>query len=142
MGKRFLAHIRNQWIGVLALFIALATGGAYAAAQIGSDDIKRNAVRSTHIKNGQVRPADLKSRLPHVVIRGEYIASTSGTVDCNPGEVATGGGVGVDVQSTTYVARSEPSPNSGVPRGWTGHVRYRADGAGASGSVFAICASP
>jgi hypothetical protein len=41
--------------------IALGTGGAYAAAQIGADDIKRNAVRSKHIKRGNVKRSDLRA---------------------------------------------------------------------------------
>jgi hypothetical protein len=59
MSQRLLAHVRNQWMGALALFIALAGGGAYAAQQIGSDDIERSAILSRHIKNGQVHTADL-----------------------------------------------------------------------------------
>ena len=31
MSQRLIVHLRNQWMGALALFIALATGGAYAA---------------------------------------------------------------------------------------------------------------
>lgn len=42
-----------------ALFIAVATGGAYAAAQIGSGDIKDNAVRDNHIKAKQVKAGDV-----------------------------------------------------------------------------------
>jgi hypothetical protein len=45
-------------VAYLALFVALATGGAYAAGQIGAGDIKDNAVHSKHIKNGQVKARD------------------------------------------------------------------------------------
>src|SRR5262245_24434502 len=58
----------RQWLGskltyangmaTIAVFVALG-GGAYAASQIGPNDIKRNAVRSKHIENGQVRSADI-----------------------------------------------------------------------------------
>lgn len=41
-----------------ALFIALG-GSAYAAAKIGADDIKDNAVRSNHIKGKQVKASDV-----------------------------------------------------------------------------------
>ena len=41
-----------------ALFVALA-GTAYAAAKIGADDIKSNAVRSKHIKGNQVKESDV-----------------------------------------------------------------------------------
>ncbi len=43
----------------IALFAALATGGAYAADKIGSKDIDKNAVKSKHLKNGQVKGKDV-----------------------------------------------------------------------------------
>lgn len=45
-------------VAYVALFVALA-GGAYAATKIGSGDIKRDAVRAKHIKDGQVGEAEL-----------------------------------------------------------------------------------
>lgn len=64
MAKRCLAHIRNQWIGTLALFIALATGGAYAAEQIqknsiGAPQIKKNAVGTSELKDGKTTGKDV-----------------------------------------------------------------------------------
>ena len=55
-------------IACTALFVALG-GGAYAAATVGPEDIKRSAVRSTHIKNGTVAPADLNRTLRRLVNR-------------------------------------------------------------------------
>jgi len=46
-------------IAYLALFVALCTGSAWAAASIGPNDIQKNAVKSRHIKNGQVKKKDL-----------------------------------------------------------------------------------
>jgi hypothetical protein len=43
----------------LALLIAVSGGVVYAANRIGPGQIKRNAVRSKHIKNGQVRGKDV-----------------------------------------------------------------------------------
>ena len=54
------SHLRSQWIGALALFLVLAGGGAYAASQIGPEDIKRNAVRAKHIKKNQVRTKHIR----------------------------------------------------------------------------------
>ncbi len=51
------SHLRNQWIGSLALFLVLGGGTAYAVTQIDS-----NSVRSQHIANGQVKPNDLNAR--------------------------------------------------------------------------------
>jgi hypothetical protein len=45
-------------VGSLALFVALG-GSTYAAATIGADSIKDNAVHSNHIADGQVKNADL-----------------------------------------------------------------------------------
>ena len=45
-------------LSLVALFAAL-TGGAYAATQIGSKNIKANAVKSKQIKDGAVKNAEL-----------------------------------------------------------------------------------
>ena len=49
MIARLLAHLRQQWMGALALFLFLASGTAYAA----------NTVFSSDIVDGQVKTADL-----------------------------------------------------------------------------------
>ncbi len=46
-------------MSTVACFVALG-GGAYAASKIGSQDIKRNAVLSKHIKGNQVKGGDVK----------------------------------------------------------------------------------
>jgi hypothetical protein len=46
-------------MAAVAFFVAIAGGGAYAAAQIGAADIKNDAVRSNHIRDGEVTSADL-----------------------------------------------------------------------------------
>ena len=48
------AHV----VAFVALFAALG-GGAVAAKKLGSEDIANNAVRSKHLKNGQVQTTDL-----------------------------------------------------------------------------------
>lgn len=53
MVGKFGRHVRQQYAGFLALFIALG-GVSYAAVQLSSGD-----VRSKHIKNGQVKKADI-----------------------------------------------------------------------------------
>jgi hypothetical protein len=45
-------------VSVVALFVALG-GGAYAAGLVGSNDIARNAIRSKHIKDRQVKSEDV-----------------------------------------------------------------------------------
>src|SRR3954447_15350199 len=43
----------------LALFIAVSTGGAYAADTIGSSDVIDESLLSQDIKNGEVKNADI-----------------------------------------------------------------------------------
>jgi hypothetical protein len=57
LGKRLASYIRQHHLALIALFLALS-GTAYAASKIGTNDIKKNAVRSKHIKNGQVKRLD------------------------------------------------------------------------------------
>lgn len=45
-------------VSMLALFVALG-GTGYAAAKIGADDIKNDAVRGRHVKNGTLHGADM-----------------------------------------------------------------------------------
>jgi hypothetical protein len=46
-------------VATLAAFGVLAGGGAYAASKIGAEDIKRNAIRTKHIKGGEVTKGKL-----------------------------------------------------------------------------------
>lgn len=43
----------------IALFGVVAGGGAYAAQKIGAKDIRPNAIRTKHLKNGGVKAQDL-----------------------------------------------------------------------------------
>jgi hypothetical protein len=71
----------------LALALALGGTGAYAAATVGSADIKANAVRSTHLKNGQVKLADVASG----AVNSAKVANGSLLLaDLKPGEIAKG----------------------------------------------------
>jgi hypothetical protein len=61
----FLTHLRRHGVAYLALVVALGTGTAYAAANIPNGSVTaaklhKNAVTSTKIKNGTVKPKDLK----------------------------------------------------------------------------------
>jgi hypothetical protein len=53
MQRKVLRHVRQQFVGYIALFIALG-GVSYAAATL-----PKNSVTSKQIKNGQVKNADL-----------------------------------------------------------------------------------
>ncbi len=61
---QILTHLRRHIVAYLALLIAM-TGTSYAAAAIGNGSITakklhKNAVTSTKIKNGTIKPKDLK----------------------------------------------------------------------------------
>ena len=55
-----MGHLRANAIAYLALFVALSGGVAWAAATVGSKDIKDNAVKAQHIKDGQVKSGELE----------------------------------------------------------------------------------
>jgi hypothetical protein len=60
-----LSHLRRNAVAYVALAVALSTGTAYAAAAIPNGSITAaklhtNAVTSTKIKNGTIKPKDIK----------------------------------------------------------------------------------
>jgi hypothetical protein len=58
------AHV----LAFIAVVLAL-TGGAYAASKVGSRDIKRNAVRSKHVRDGTVQARDLSRGVRRLLFR-------------------------------------------------------------------------
>lgn len=48
-------------VALVALFVALG-GTSYAVTKVGAKDIRKNAVRTKHIKRGQVNSADIRNR--------------------------------------------------------------------------------
>jgi hypothetical protein len=59
MSRKVGTYLRQNHLALLALFIALGGTGAYAAGKIGPSGIRKNAIRSQHIKNGAVTGADV-----------------------------------------------------------------------------------
>jgi hypothetical protein len=53
---RLAASVRRQWMGALALFLVLTTGGAYAAATIRTGDIVDGTIQRDDIGLNQVPP--------------------------------------------------------------------------------------
>ena len=77
LGK-FRRHLSYANVmATIAVFLALG-GGAYAAATVGSSEIKSNAILSRHIKNGQVKNADLA---PNSVGGGKIVDGSVGSPD-------------------------------------------------------------
>lgn len=59
MTNKLRVYVRQHHVGLLCLSLLLAGGSAYAAATVGPNDIKPDAVRSRHIKAGNVKTGDL-----------------------------------------------------------------------------------
>jgi hypothetical protein len=56
--KKTLNHLSRNAVAYVALVAAVGTGSAFAAEKIGSHDVAKNAIRSKHVKDGSLRPAD------------------------------------------------------------------------------------
>jgi len=81
MFARFVRHVRQQYAGFLALFIALG-GVSYAAVTLPA-----NSVRSKQIKNGQVKTADLaKNAVTTAKVKNGSLLSA----DFKPGQLPAG----------------------------------------------------
>jgi hypothetical protein len=78
---RLIALVRAQWAGLLALFLVIAGGTAYAANTIGSTDIINGQVKSVDIGTNEVTSAD---------VRDDTLANGGlAPVDLRPGAVGT-----------------------------------------------------
>jgi hypothetical protein len=103
-------------MAAVAFFIAVAGGSAYAAATIGSADVKNDAVLTRHIKNAQVKKLDLGA---NSVGSGKVIDGSLLKQDFKAGQLPKGdtgprgpGAISIDRQ----FPRSDelhPSPNAG-----------------------------
>jgi hypothetical protein len=74
-------------VAYLALFLAVSTGGAWAATKIGAGGIKKNAIRSSHIKDGQVKARDLQAA---AVTAGKLAADAVSGANVADGSLASG----------------------------------------------------
>jgi hypothetical protein len=77
-------------IAITALFVALS-GTSYAVSKVSSKDIRKNAVRSKHIKKSQVTSSDIRNR----TIRSQDLAP---------------GLIGTTLQSSAGQARRDVGP--------------------------------
>jgi hypothetical protein len=158
--RRLGSHVVRNAVAYTLLFVLLA-GTASAVATIGASDIKKNAVRSRHIKDGQVKTPDLADDAvtankiaDGAALAGEVIyikgPDTSIPADgqthllaaiCPSGTNVVGGGV---LGSFLFrVAQSYPSAANGSDpgrQGWTVRVQNTFSGGGAaSGNAVATC---
>ena len=58
-----LGHLRQQYLGLLALFVALGgTSYAVATGSVDSREIKNNSIGTTDIRNNSLRGGDVRNR--------------------------------------------------------------------------------
>ena len=89
---------------------------------------------------GVVNLPSANAALSTQIVKTKYFAGET-TIYCPAGWVATGGGVGADLYSSVYVARTEPKQNSsGKPIGWKGNLRQRTNGSAGTGTIYVVCA--
>jgi hypothetical protein len=148
-------------MSTIAVFAVLAGGGAWAAATIGTSDIKdgavtakklhAKAVTNRKINGGAVGPGKLAESAKALFLGSAVTVrhsatevvnnnSISGpTAQCNPGEIAVGGGVGWSTtpQANTMVML-ESGPVDSEPPGWTTTVG-NTSGSDQSFTVNAVC---
>jgi hypothetical protein len=127
-------------VAYLALFVALATGSAWAAATIGANDIKRNAIRDRHIKRQAVktkkidRAAVTGSRINDNAISGKKVKLDTLTGD-NIDETTLGQVPDSDrvdgLHATAFVRdsvyKSESAVQAGTPFGTTFFIDHACD---------------
>ena len=159
--SRLIALVRAQWAGLLALFLVIAGGTAYAANTIGSTDIINGQVKSVDIGNNEVTSADVRddtladgglapvdlqpgavgtSEVANSSVRGADIAT--GAV--NSAEVADGSLTGGDVADDSLTGADVAESTLGqVPSAALGGIGRSAFGGGQcdpEGASFLSCA--
>lgn len=126
---------RHQTVAAYAaLVIALTSGGGavYAAAQVGPKNIKADAVRSKHIKDGQVKTRDLAA----AAVTGAKVVDDSltgsdvdeQTLGQVPAAVSASsiGGLGVDALARSAVYKRESAVDAGTLLGDGTHTKFQA----------------
>jgi len=118
-------------VAYVALLAALSGGGAYAAGQITSHDIKKNAVLSKHIKDGQVATSDLADnavtgakvneaslgQVPSAATAGTATSATTASSATTAGNAANLGGRPASAYLTGSVYKVEAATDAGTRLG-------------------------
>ena len=95
MLAKFFGHLRQQWMGALALLLVLTGGVAYAANTVGSSDIIDESILSQDLKNSEVGSVDLKNN----AVQGVDVRANSLT--------------GADIQDNSLTGDDIASPSLG-----------------------------
>lgn len=131
-------------VAYLALFTALG-GSAYAAATIGSAEIKNNSIRSRDVRNQALTGKDINERSlqtrPSLYRKNVTVRAAPGRVAavalCNPGDLAISGGAS---GATRALALSGEGPLPNL-NGWAADFEGTpAVTGGESPTVILVCA--
>jgi hypothetical protein len=112
-------------VAMVALFVALS-GTSYAVSKVGAKDIRKNAVRSKHIKRSQVTSGDIRNRTIKPIdiapsVTGKTLESSAGQVrrDAGPTGVGASGSftpvatmAGLQPGSYVLLAKTNQSSNA------------------------------
>jgi hypothetical protein len=118
-------------VATMALFVAVGTGGAYAANTVFSTDIVDGEVKSVDIGNNEIGSADVKDNTintfdVHSFLGVDVVDETLTGADIRDGTVDTGdlqdGGVyGSDIADSSLIDR-DIAVSNGAQRGVTGSI--------------------
>lgn len=121
-------------VSSIALFAVLG-GGAYAASKIGPEDIKKNAVRTKHIKKDAVTPAKAKGLVEGIASGGAVLQLGGGGeqhVSDVPGFGEIRGGCGSGGGALRLFNQSGLTLKMAISGPGTGKVEDVADGESSS----------
>lgn len=107
-------------LAAIAFFAAVAGGSAYAAANIGAGQIKNDAVRSRHVKDGAVGNGDLGA---NSVGTGKVINGSLLRGDFRAGQLPPAGARSFDTHLDNGEVRTGPTVN-GVLIEWVCDADY------------------
>jgi hypothetical protein len=133
---RIRALVRQQWVGLIALFFALTGGAAWAthpggANTINSADIIDDQVRTADIGNGEVREADVgQAAVTSDEVKNDTIAA--GDVAPNSltsAKIADGSLTGTDVANNSLKGDDVDESTLNVGDAARAYGRVAADGA-------------
>lgn len=112
--RRPLLHLRHNAVAYLALFLALGTGGAYAASHlarnsVGTAQLKNGAVTSAKVKDGSLLSRDFKAgQLPTGAASPRGPAGAQG----ESGRAGPAGSTGPEGPTGPTGARGEQGPGA------------------------------
>ncbi len=108
MLSSFLANVRSQWMGALALLLVLTGGVAYAANTVYSTDIVNGEVKTIDIATGGVSTADIATdAVTSAKIAPNHVLSS----DVRDDTMTQGGLTAADLQPDS-VGTSELGPDA------------------------------